>query len=387
MIYSKAMDKVAFNPVYVLLAGAPVPSPLYAGIQRVAKEMRWRLEVEPHCNGGILGAWRGHGALVPVGYSDDFAEMAENLMRNGVHVVDLTNGGAPSMPRVAPDDRETGFIAARHFSERGFRHLAFFSSHPGRSACLMEEGFRQGADRADVRRFPTRKSRRDFNASAFMRLLEAAVIAAPKPLGVLCHDDFDAMAMINTRRNCMINIPNDVAILGVGDIKDVCENECVPLSSVRMDNERHGEEAARCLARLIAGGRRSRCKTVLIKPVDITERRTTDALGTDDPLLRQAVEAMGRMIGRPFGVPDVARALDVSRGRLDRRFSSALGHSTGREILRLRLSRAKELLLSGGLSVAETAAATGFCNAAYFIAVFKKATGLTPHAWKRSCGT
>ena len=72
--------------------------------------------------------------------------------------------------------------------------------------------------------------------------------------------------------------------------------------------------------------------------------------------------------------------------RLDRLFAEKLGHSVGTEILRERLARAKLRLSNGDEPIASVARATGFCNSGYLAAVFKRAFGITPRAFRRGRG-
>ena len=48
---------------------------------------------------------------------------------------------------------------------------------------------------------------------------------------------------------------------------------------------------------------------------------------------------------------------------------------------------AKLLLQSDALTVAEVAYRTGFCNPAYFTNSFRRETGVTPKAWRKSPST
>ena len=49
----------------------------------------------------------------------------------------------------------------------------------------------------------------------------------------------------------------------------------------------------------------------------------------------------------------------------------------------LRIERAKELLASSTLPLAEIALAVGFSTQPEFTTAFKRATGVTPGAWRR----
>ena len=54
----------------------------------------------------------------------------------------------------------------------------------------------------------------------------------------------------------------------------------------------------------------------------------------------------------------------------------------GREILNQRLLRIKRLLKDESITLNAISNACGFCNASYFINVFRRETGMTPKAWR-----
>ena len=80
----------------------------------------------------------------------------------------------------------------------------------------------------------------------------------------------------------------------------------------------------------------------------------------------------------PIRVEDVTRAVVISRRQLERYFQETLGRTPAAEIRRLRLERAKDLLVSTDLPIAEVAQASGFGTAEYLATLLKATTGLTP---------
>jgi AraC family transcriptional regulator, regulatory protein of adaptative response / methylphosphotriester-DNA alkyltransferase methyltransferase len=82
----------------------------------------------------------------------------------------------------------------------------------------------------------------------------------------------------------------------------------------------------------------------------------------------------------------VARQIATSRRQLQRSFSEVGGTSFRRELQRIRMSRAAELLHEGRLSVQEVAAAVGYRQAAQFAKAFRRSHGAPPSAFRRSNG-
>jgi LacI family transcriptional regulator len=71
---------------------------------------------------------------------------------------------------------------------------------------------------------------------------------------------------------------------------------------------------------------------------------------------------------------------------LERRFQKYLQRSPYEEILRLRIERVKELLITTNLQIAEIAKQAGFSGVEYLSAMFKKRVGLSPRAFRRKMG-
>lgn len=365
----------------ILLLNCPDTSPAYVGIQKVAKRENWQLLIRS-CELDLLGKWRGDGVIVNSDGSRAMAKATARLSKAGVRVVDLSDGDEPDVFRVIPDSETIGRIGAEHFLSKGFSNLAYFSSIPCRGARTMESAFHHTAKNAVFRSLTPAHPTDFLDAKAFTRELADQVESAPKPLGVLCRCDADAMLVINACMARGIAIPDDVSILGVGNDEAICERECVPLSSVRLNDRVFGSAAAELMCSILHR-RTSAAKTLRIAPIDIVERQTTDALGTGDPLLKAAFSTILGNIRNPMGAADIAVRLHVGRTRLDRTFSSILGRSVGSEIKRQRIIRAKGLLATTNWPVRRIALETGFCNAAYFIASFKQTTGSTPLSWRK----
>jgi transcriptional regulator GlxA family with amidase domain len=82
----------------------------------------------------------------------------------------------------------------------------------------------------------------------------------------------------------------------------------------------------------------------------------------------------------------VARQIATSRRQLQRSFSEAGGTSFRRELQRIRMLRAAELLHDGRMSVQEVAAAVGYRQAAQFAKAFRRSHGAPPSSFRRMNG-
>ncbi len=95
-----------------------------------------------------------------------------------------------------------------------------------------------------------------------------------------------------------------------------------------------------------------------------------------------AVNCMNSQIGSQPSVKEIAAFCSVSEASLKRIFNKYAGISVHKYFLKLKVKTATELL-GNGLSVTETAERLGFDSQAYFSAVFKRETGVSPSALKK----
>ncbi|MEE1941267.1 substrate-binding domain-containing protein [Streptomyces sp. TRM 70361] len=100
-----------------------------------------------------------------------------------------------------------------------------------------------------------------------------------------------------------------------------------------------------------------------------------------DPV-RRAVACLERHYRHRLTRRQVARAAGVSEDHLSRLFHRELGLPLWDYLTRLRVRRAKERLRHSGDSVQAVARAVGFHDRAYFSRVFRRVTGVAPHAYR-----
>jgi LacI family transcriptional regulator len=72
-----------------------------------------------------------------------------------------------------------------------------------------------------------------------------------------------------------------------------------------------------------------------------------------------------------------------SRALLAPRFKRAVGRTFHQDFQRVRLNRAKALLVGSSLPIKQVAAAAGFAGVPYLTRVFRRATGETPAEYRR----
>ncbi len=83
---------------------------------------------------------------------------------------------------------------------------------------------------------------------------------------------------------------------------------------------------------------------------------------------------------------DLEKIALVNISTLSKSFKDETGHSLHKYVLFKRISRAKQLLEEGRLSVSEVSLEIGYDNFSYFSRMFKERTGMTPKEYKNKNG-
>jgi AraC family transcriptional regulator of adaptative response / methylphosphotriester-DNA alkyltransferase methyltransferase len=100
-------------------------------------------------------------------------------------------------------------------------------------------------------------------------------------------------------------------------------------------------------------------------------------------LYRDAVTVIERRYSEEdLSLHTVARTIATSRRQLQRAFAETGGTSFRRELQRVRMVRAAELLREGSLSVQAVAGAVGYRQAAQFAKAFRRHYGAPPSAFR-----
>jgi LacI family transcriptional regulator len=366
----------------------PVSGPRLTGIARYAKEHGWNLMVQDRLGYQSI-FWHGDGVLATVRPDEMAVRRVQSFRRMGTPVVDLTIDRPDiRLPRVTSDHAALGRLAAEHFAARDFQNTAWFSLgfthvHALRIQGLTEECRRLGMAEPLRWVYSEMESPKSLpNWSTFARIIARRIAEAPHPLAILTYDESDGARLLAVCREAGVSVPEEVAILSIGNDPILCENQPVTLSSIDQNLDRGGYEAAALLDRLM-DGRPAPSQPILVPPVGIVTRRSTDTRAVSDPVLRRALGLIAENLARPYGAEQIADALGLPRFKVDRLFSGVLGRTVGEEIRRQRLAQVKLLLASTNDTLASIARQTGFCHASYLSNTFRREVGMTPRAWRK----
>lgn len=372
----------------ILLAITDTHHGFLKGVIRYAREHQWHLVADMVYTAKIPYGWRGDGIVSFIGYRNDLADF---VLASGLPAVEITflRSDLP-LPKVGGDSEQIGRLATEHFLERGYRHYAWA---PFMESKANQERYQSFAWNLAKMGFTCHKlSPLDTEASVTTppnwalrrKELVRQLKQLPKPLAVLAYNDCVAADIINACEEARIPVPESVAVLGVDNDPLFCEMARVPISSIRHDLEGMAYKAAALLDRLMSG-KKAPNKNIRLAPKGIATRRSTDILAVDNLQVARALRFIGdNYADSQLDIGHVVGSTNLSRRMLEKLFRQELKRSLNEEIIRVRLSKVRELLCSGVASVAEIAMATGFSRPNHLYRVFKKNFGVTPHSFRES---
>lgn len=347
---------------------------------------RWSAYFRPHGLGAPppqwLSAWQGDGILVRI----DSASAAQVVLKTGLPSVNLRSTPLDlPFPFVTVDNVEVGQIAAQHLIERGLHHFAFVNKPAGlnpelddRSAAFHKAVKRVGGTFASFSVSPEH-----LGWEQEQERLAQWIRELPKPVGILACNDRHGVYVIDACRRCGAAVPDEVAVLGADNDDALCDLGIPPLSSIDINAEGVGYEAARILDAMMRG-EKIRQKIIKIAPRGIVTRRSTDVIASEDEEVNRAVRYIREHACSGLLVNNVLDHIGMSRASLQLRLKQITGRTIHQEIQRVRLQRCQELLAMSNISIKQVARQSGFSSVQYMTRVFRSATGETPAKYRAS---
>ena len=308
----------------------------------------------------------------------------KTVQRSGVPTVNISGRLAQvDLPSVLPDDVAIGTMAAQHFMDRGYRNFGFvgmgafaFSNRRGDAfvdAIRQAEGLNH-VGRHDIHYGPSWKLDTQ-NAQ-----MASWIASLPRPVAIFACNDYQATNVLEACRLCGAQIPEDVAVLGVDNDVVMCEFNDPTISSVDLNIQQIGYQAAAMLDALLRGQKPEGVRH--IPPRGIVTRHSTEAMALEDKDVAVALRFIRDHAQQAISVDDVLAQVPVNRRMLERRFRRAIGRTPAAEIRRCKIDLAKRLLTDTDKSMSEIASACGFLYSQHLASAFHQLTGMTPSEFR-----
>jgi LacI family transcriptional regulator, galactose operon repressor len=328
-----------------------------------------------------LRGWRGDGIIARISN----VPMAEAMLATGAPIVELRRQVVGfDLPSVHCDDDAIAGLAVGHLLERGFRSFAYCGRPGARWSDLREQAFSRRLSDAGFacHTYASPASRRESSWEQEQDDVARWLAGLPHPVGVLACNDIRGLQVLDSCRRIGLPVPERVAVLGVDNDVTLCELSDPPLSSIDQDLERIGYEAAALLDQFMGGAKPSP-EPLLVEPLGIITRLSTDSVAIEDPAVATALRLIRQHACDRKGIDYLADRTGLSRRVLQRRFKALTGRTLQEEILDTQLARVRLMLAETDLKLESIARKAGFTYMGYMCSYFKKRTGMTPGDYRR----
>jgi LacI family transcriptional regulator len=317
----------------------------------------------------------------------------EEVLAFGIPAVVFGHGRTEisGLVNVVTDSEVIGQMAAEHLLSCGFKHFAYCGigldadkdvswSHLRRQS-FSNRIRAAGFDCCDFSlAAPSESSTWLQERRAMARWLQSL----PKPLGLMACNDDRARQVVEACKLAGVSVPGQLGIVGVDNDDVVCGLSDPPLSSVAVNFERAGYEAAGALDCLMSS-RGPVPGRIIVRATHTVVRRSTDFVAVEDETVAKALRFIrASASGGDLNVGVVARNVGVSRRLLEKRFRRELGYSVLNEIRRVRTDKIAQLLVETHMPVREIAEALGFADIQHFARYFRACKNVTPLAYRKA---
>ncbi len=356
-------------------------SDVVTGVQEYARSSgSWAVEVcyTLAIAESTVKTWKPDGILLNA-VDGDWAPLIRKLARPTVQIGGLM---IPGIPQVRTDNRAIGQLASKYLLDRGFQRFAYFGYGNIPWANQRRVAFETALQARGLTCISFNAQSSEIHSSNITGVVADWVRSLPKPIAIFACHDRAAMILGHACGYVGLDVPDQVAILGVDNNIFECGFTTPPISSIMGSARRIGYHAAALLDAQIKG-QKVDLTPMAVQPAGVHTRASTDIFAVRDLDVAAALKYIDAHAGEALLVEDVARAVIVSRRMLERKFRAILHHRPRERILRAHLEVAKRLLIQTDVSMLDAALRSGFPSGSKFSAVFKREVGVSPRDFRR----
>lgn len=289
----------------------------------------------------------------------------------------------PTIPNITGEYRLTGKMAADYFIQKGYKNFAFYGYRDVVWSYERCDGFREQLAKHGFNSFSDYQHQRleDLWFYETNSLCEW-LTSLPKPVALMACDDNQGNRITEACKVCDIKIPEELSVLGVDNDELTCNLSDPSLSSVNVDIVRAGFEAAQLIDKLIQNPLYP-YRDVVIKPICIVNRESTNIYATHNPHILRALQYIHHNMDSLLHVNDIVRQVPLSRRLLEMRFKEVTKQSVYKYIFNLRMERLAELLIESDSPISEIAVQVGLTDCRNLSRQFKALKGCTPNEYRK----
>ena len=353
-----------------------------------ASQPDWDIFIEEDFRARIdnIRDWLGDGVIA------DFDDDAIRDLLSKVQLPIVGVGGSyhseqdyPEVNYIATDNYALVESAFLHLKAKGLQRFAFYSlpaSSGKRWAKEREDAFFRlvSQERYQGLIYQGFETSPDNWLHAQNRLTDW-IQTLPPHTGIIAVTDARARHVLQACEHLRIPVPEKICIIGIDNEELTRYLSRTALSSVAQGTRQMGYQAAKLLHRLL-NNEPMALQRILVPPVKVMERRSTDFRSLRDPSVIQAMHFIRYNACKGIKVEQVLDAVGISRSNLEKRFKEETGDSIHAMIHNEKLERGRSLLISTTLPLNEIFQMCGYPSLQYFYSVFRKYYGDTPKVYR-----
>lgn len=207
------------------------------------------------------------GVLLASARGSDNTDVLQRLTRLGMGLVMIDRDDHPDVRchRVLTDDERVGRLATEHLLALGRRSIAHIAGPPLAHAKRREQGYRDALRARGIRPRAGWVVKAGFMESDGYRAMKR-LLALDSPIdAVFAANDPAAIGAMKAIWQAGRRVPDDIAIVGVGDIA-LGDMLRVPLTTVAWSREELGKRAAELILATIDADSRGTVQRVILPP-------------------------------------------------------------------------------------------------------------------------
>jgi DNA-binding LacI/PurR family transcriptional regulator len=294
----------------------------------------------------------------------------EHLLTHGVSIVQLGATTGIRIPSVMTDISAMAEEASRALLGAGITSAAYLGAPGPHDSLSLADAFALACRKKGI-------EATDCTALSGTPLRHF-LISLPRPTGLLCMNDRIARNAIAMARETGIRVPQDLAVIGVGNSRIESFHAGIGISSFEQPLREIGHQAARMLLHSISGSTPDAPAAIRI-PAILHERESS--LCTASGVTR----ALAHLRSHPettVSAGELARLAGMSRRSFEYAVRREQGCSPGELLTTMRRNLAEKLLRESDLKISQVGRSCGYSDAAVFSAAFRRWSGKSPRDYR-----
>ena len=180
-----------------------------------------------------------------------------------------------------------------------------------------------------------------------------------------------------------LKVPEEVAVLGVDNDLMVCDFGDPPLSSIALNTESAGFEAAKLLDTMMRNGSKMKGRKIIATSNHVVQRQSSDILAVNDKEVALAIQFIKANAKNKIPIKDLLRTNGIGRKALEKRFRNTIHRTIYNEIQQVRVESISRLLLETDLPISQITSLYNFTDIEHISRFFKKMKGMSLREYRK----